>query len=91
MRVKHAKLGRFIRTPMMVSKQVAEHMEKNGLIPETQHGFKAKRSTQTAWAQIQQDWANNTEGNQVTGVLMWDLSAAFDTFVVLIRECLDVW
>ena len=35
-------------------------MESNGLIPETQHDFRAKISTLTAWAQIQQDWANNS-------------------------------
>ena len=33
----------------------------------------------TAWAQIQLDRANNTDKKMVTGVLMWDLSAAFDT------------
>ena len=41
--------------------------------------FRSKRSTLTAWAQIQLDWANNTDKKLVTGVLMWDLSAAFDT------------
>ena len=43
------------------------------------HGFRAHRSTQTAWAQIQQVWANDTEQKKMTGVLMWDLTAAFDT------------
>ena len=33
----------------------------------------------TAWQQIQQDWAMKTEKKLVTGVLMWDLTAAFDT------------
>ena len=42
---------------MMICKQVTSHMESNGLIPETQHGFRAKRSTQSAWTQIQQDLA----------------------------------
>ena len=36
----------------------------------------------TAWAQIQQEWAKSTEENKITGVLLWDLSAAFD--------CLDI-
>ena len=26
-----------------------------------------------------QDWANKTDSKKVTGMLMWDLSAAFDT------------
>ena len=33
----------------------------------------------TAWANIQQDWAQNTEDKQITGIMLWDLSAAFDT------------
>ena len=54
-------------------------METNGLIPDTQHGFRSKRSTQTAWSQVQQNWAEDTEKKKLTGVLMWDLTAAFDT------------
>ena len=38
--------------------EVSKFMEANGLIPETQHGFRTKRSTLTAWAQIQLDWVN---------------------------------
>ena len=49
------------------------------MLPENQHGFRAKRSTMTAWANIQQQWAQNTEKGQITGVMLWDLSAAFDT------------
>ena len=51
-------------------------------LPESQHGFRKKRSTMTAWAQIQQEWAKNTNEDKITGVLLWDLSAAFD--------CLDI-
>ena len=36
----------------------------------------------SAWADIQQDWATKTEVNEKTGVLLWDLSAAFDTLDV---------
>ena len=32
----------------------------------------------TAWADIQQEWAKNSEKKNKTGVLLWDLSAAFD-------------
>ena len=54
-------------------------MEDNKLLPQNQHGFRAKRSTMTAWANIQQEWAVNTEEKQMTGIMLWDLSAAFDT------------
>ena len=61
---------------------MTSHPETNNLLPESQHGFRKKRSTMTAWAQIQQEWAKNTNEDKITGVLLWDLSAAFD--------CLDI-
>ena len=33
----------------------------------------------TALSEIQRDWTENTESQKITGVLFWDLSAAFDT------------
>ena len=36
----------------------------------------------TAWEEIQMDWAENTEKNNPSGILLWDLSAAFDTLDV---------
>ena len=33
----------------------------------------------TAWANLQRDWAENSDEKKVTGILLWDLSAAFDT------------
>ena len=47
----------------IVCSQVEDFMETNGLIPDTQHGFRSKRSTQTAWSQVQQNWAEDTEKN----------------------------
>ena len=31
-----------------------------------------------AWSDIQNQWAQNSGGKKLTGVLLWDLSAAFD-------------
>ena len=31
------------------------------------------------WEDIQMDWANEAEKKHVAGILLWDLSAAFDT------------
>ena len=36
----------------------------------------------TAWSDIQQDWVINSEDKKITGVLLLDLSAAFDTLDV---------
>ena len=33
----------------------------------------------SAWAEIQQQWAKNSDSKEMTGILLWDLSAAFDT------------
>ena len=38
--------------------------------------------TMSAWSDIQQDWTIKTELKEKTGVLLWDLSAAFDTLDV---------
>ena len=64
---------------IVVCNQLSDYLEKNDLLPKNQHGFRPKRSTMTAWQEIQLDWAVKTEQNLVTGVLLWDLSAAFDT------------
>ena len=64
---------------IVVYNQLSEYLEANNLLPKNQHGFRPSRSTMTAWQEIQLDWAVKTENNQVTGVLLWDLSAAFDT------------
>ena len=57
-------------------------MEDNELLPASQHGFREMRSTMTALTEVQKQWAENTENKEKTGILMWDLSAAFD--------CLDI-
>ena len=57
-------------------------MEDNNLLPKSQHGFRAKRPTMTALSEVQKQWAENSEKKEKTGILMWDLSAAFD--------CLDI-
>ena len=54
-------------------------MEVNGLLPDNQHGFRASRSTMSALTAMQKEWIRNTEDGLITGILIWDLSAAFDT------------
>ena len=54
---------------------IAVNLQIN-LLPQNQHRFRAGRSTMPA---IQQEWAENTANKFITGVLLWDLSAAFDT------------
>ena len=63
----------------IVCDQVTRFMEMHDLLPNNQHGFREKRSTMTALSAMQQNWAENTEENMKTGILFWDLSAAYDT------------
>ena len=63
----------------VVCNQLTQFMENNGLLPNNQHGFRKGRSTMTALTSIQKQWITSTEEGKKTGVLIWDLSAAFDT------------
>ena len=63
---------------MVVNQQTSDFLESNNLLPHNQHGFRPLRSTMTAWSDIQSQWAQNCDENKITGVLLWDLSAAFD-------------
>ena len=50
----------------VVCLQVSDYVESNKLLPENQHGFRKKRSTMSAWADIQQDWAFKSEAKEKT-------------------------
>ena len=63
----------------IVCQQITRHMESNKLLPKSQHGFRGKRSTMTALAEIQRDWTKKNRRQKDHGVLFWDLLAAFDT------------
>ena len=54
-------------------------MEVNGLMPDNQHGLRTFRSTMTALTAMQREWIRNNEDGLITGILVLDLSAAFDT------------
>ena len=63
---------------MVACEQTSLYMEENSLLPKSQYGFRSRISTMTALTEVQKQWANNTENKEITGILMWDLSAAFD-------------
>ena len=63
----------------VVCTQLTKFIEENELLPESQHGFRSKRSTMTAHSHMQKDWIVNKEEGLKTGILIWDLSAAFNT------------
>ena len=64
---------------MVICDQTTKFVEDNNILPPTQHGFRRGKSTMSAWADIQQAWVRNTDAKEMTGILLWDLSAAFNT------------
>ena len=63
----------------VVCDQLTRFAESHGLLPTSQHGFRTGRSTMTALSSMQKSWIKNTEEGLMTGILVWDLSSAFDT------------
>ena len=64
---------------IIICDQTTRFVEDNNILPPSQHGFRSGKSTMSAWSEMQQNWSQNTEAKNMTGILLWDLSAAFDT------------
>ena len=62
----------------MIRKQLARHFESHKLLPGSQFGFRAGRSTVLAAASAEHDWRSAKQRNVECGALFFDLSAAFD-------------
>ncbi len=61
-----------------INKRLQNHLETHNLIPTTQHGFRQKRSTNTAIATLSETLSNALTTNKVTTVVTRDISKAFD-------------
>ena len=62
----------------IVFKQVVEYLESNSLLHPSHHGSRSKHSTCTALIEMYDTWINSVEESEMAGVMMIDLSAAFD-------------
>ena len=62
----------------IVFKQVVEYLESNSLLHPSHHGSRSKHSTCTALIEMYDTWINSVEQHEMSGVMMIDLSAAFD-------------
>ena len=58
--------------------QMVRYLEENNLLHPSHHGFRAKHSTSTALIQMFDSWIEAFEDDEVSAVLMLDMSAAFD-------------
>ena len=58
--------------------QMVKYLEENNLLHPSHHGFRAKHRTVTALIQMYNTLIDAFERNEVSAVLMLDMSAAFD-------------
>ena len=62
----------------IVYKQMYEYFTSNHIFHPNLHGYRQHRSTQTALLQMYDRWVRAAAAGQVSGVVLLDLSAAFD-------------
>ena len=62
----------------IVFEQMYEYFSRNKIFHENLHGYRQYRSTQTALLSMYDRWVRNASKKQVSGVILLDLSAAFD-------------
>ena len=58
--------------------QMVEYMEKNQLFHPSHHGYRSNHNTCTALIELYDSWVEALEREELSGVFLVDLSAAFD-------------
>ena len=61
-----------------IHEQLYKYFEDNELLHRNHHGFRKSRSTLTALLQLYERWVKSSENGELTGIILVDLSAAFD-------------
>ena len=61
-----------------VFKQVVKYLDENKLLSSNHHGSRNGHSTATALIQMYDQWVQEVDDDRIVGVMMIDLSAAFD-------------
>ena len=62
----------------IVYEQIYEYFSKNKIFHPSMHGYRQHRSTQTAMLSMYDRWVTAAAGGHVSGVVLLDLSEAFD-------------
>ncbi|MBJ7883201.1 RNA-directed DNA polymerase, partial [Gelidibacter salicanalis] len=62
----------------VVHRQISSHVERVGILPSSQHGFRPNRSTTTAMLELARDLTHAKDIGLTTAMAAFDLSAAFD-------------
>ena len=63
----------------VVRRQITKHLEANGHLPKSQHGFRENRSTSTALLSMVTGWRQKLVGSRHVRLLLFNISSAFDT------------
>ena len=63
----------------IIREQIISHCTEHNLIPKSQHGFLPGKSTTTSTINMCDKWLEEKNLGKSTGILLFDLSAAFDT------------
>ena len=73
----------------IVAEQLMEHLERNRLLSNTQHGFRKGLSTETALMKLTDEIYKNIDNKKVSLLILCDLSKAFDSVnhVELLKNC----
>lgn len=61
----------------VIFKQIVKYVEGNCLLHPSHYGSRAGHSTSTAIIEMYDSWIDSTEGGEMAGVMMIDLSTAF--------------
>ena len=62
----------------VIFEQMIQYLEVNHLLHRSHHGFRSSHSTVTALIEMYDQWMDALENDEVSAVIMLDLSAAFD-------------
>ena len=63
----------------LICKQLVVYLEENHFISPDQSAYLKRRSTQTSLHRVIDDWLENTNEGEITGVCLLDISKCFDT------------
>ena len=76
----------------VVKKQLEHFLERNGLLPRNQHGFRSNRSTTSAVTSLHSILAKARADRKAAGIACFDLTAAFDLVDhdILLRKMKDL-
>lgn len=74
----------------VIASQLMNYLESNKLLSNTQHGFRAHLSTETALLKVTDELYSNIDDKKVSLLLLLDLSKAFDSVnhEILLQKCM---